>query len=148
MTRKILFFAQIDGDTISADEYTVFVRPTENVKLTKDELLAHFSTLYGEEDWTFPGWRCYLGRKMQKRHVAFNSSKQYEKQIAKVHPFDADAPVSEGGNTATVADSEGNHGDASNEVPPGPASKKYRYSIKNALQPGPVMNATNSMDVR
>lgn len=145
---------QIEGDTISADEYTVFVRPTENVKLTKDELLAHFSTLYGEEDWTFAGWRCYLGRKMKKRYVAFNSSKQYEKQIAKVHPFDADAPVSEGGlgNTANITGSEGKHalddGNASGEVPPGPASKKYRYSIKNALQPGPVMNATNSMDVR
>lgn len=58
----------VDGSNIKASDYSVFVRGLPK-DVTQQEILDHFNALYdlGEQDWTFEGYRCWIGRKMIRR---------------------------------------------------------------------------------
>ncbi len=58
----------VDGVSLTAADYSVLVRGLPR-DATQEQVLRHFDTLYNleEEDWTFPGHCCCIGRKMWKR---------------------------------------------------------------------------------
>lgn len=58
----------VEGSNVKASDYAVLVRGLpEDVK--EVDVIEHFHRLYdlGEEDWTFPGFACWIKRKMSKR---------------------------------------------------------------------------------
>lgn len=75
--------AAVDGANVKASDYSVLVRGLPR-NATMEEVLQHFNKLYdlGEEDWTFEGFRCWLGRKTHKRAPERTASRSAAKVVS------------------------------------------------------------------
>ena len=82
----------VDGSNITAADYSVLVRglpPTTDL----ESVLDHFNSLYNleEDDWTFSGHCCCIGRKMRRRQKEMASRLKSAKVV--MSPADHSQPL-------------------------------------------------------